>query len=48
MFLFNQQVDEMIKEREALKIQLADKEVSDKESQTDLIPKSVPKVPKLR
>ena len=45
---FNQQVDELIKEKEAMKIQIADKEVSDKESQTDLVPKLVPKVPKLR
>ena len=51
-------VDDLIKERrdqkiqqaakEAMKIQLAEKEVSDKESQTDLVPTLVPKVPKLR
>ena len=51
-------VDDLIKEREdqkiqqaakeAMKIQLADKEVSDKESQTDLVPTLVPKVPNLR
>ena len=51
-------VDDLIKEREdqkiqqaakeAMKIQLAEKEVSDKESQTDLVPTLVPKVPKLK
>ena len=51
-------VDDLIKEREdqkiqqaakeAMKIQLAEKEVSDKESQTDLVPTLVPKVPKIR
>ena len=51
-------VDDLIKEREdqksqqaakeAMKIQLAEKEVSDKESQTDFVSKLVPKVPKLR
>jgi len=51
LFAIKQQimsVDELIKEKEALEIQIADKEVSDKESQTDLVPKLVPKVPKLR
>ena len=51
-------VEDLIKERkdqkiqqaakEAMKIQFAEKEVSDKESQTDLVSKLVPKVPKLR